>query len=768
MSKRAVRWVIVSGTMLVLIALGLTALVVVANRRGMSAPTPVPTFAPPAIALTPPSSLQDLVARYPQLADILSDQELDSAYKDFLIAYQQDGIEGATELARQRGLLTQHNEVRATLVLDTTESDELATQLEATGVIVEGVYENRVDIAVPLLLIERTASADDPGALFSQLTALQHVVRVKLPSKTRTDPRRSLLSVTGQGVQAIGADVWQDAGFVGKGVKIGVLDCGFRGYKDLLGVELPDAVQARTFIHGLDDANDSDDAHGTAVAEIIYDVAPGAELYLADYGCSGVAQGQAVEWLLEQKVKIISHSAGSSVAPMDGTGWQAELVHTVTDQGVLWINSAGNAADVHYRGRFGDQDRDGFHEFAENQETMSFQSADPFVEIALCWDDWGKADQDYDLVLLDHEGNELAWARDTQSGSPGDEPAEVIEYHGLEVGQTYHLAIYAARATHVVTFDLSLNGKVLIEFPAPEYSLRSPADAPEALAVGAVFWKNDRITSYSSRGPTADGRLKPDISAPTQVDSATYGSFGGTSAAAPHVSGAAALVWDAFPDFARRDVWNYLTLNVQDLGSEGADNAYGAGRLQLPEPPVAEPPTSRATTQPVHTPGPTDTPTAMLAATQTAAPALPTSTPHATQTPVATQTPLPTPVSGLPSELLTAAAWAAGGGGGLLLLAGFAAAIVGAARRRAQAPRLPQGPPPSVPSAPSSLPPLMTACPHCGRSVRARATFCATCGKSVVPLPPAPGIGTGAVRCRQCGQELRSGARFCARCGTQQ
>ena len=117
-------------------------------------------------------------------------------------------------------------------------------------------------------------------------------------------------------------------------------------------------------------------------------------------------------------------------------------------------------------------------------------------------------------------------------------------------------------------------------------SLGSPADAASVMAVGAIYqgyWTTGPQESFSSRGPTNDGRIKPEICGPDGVASHTRGRFWGTSAATPHVAGAAALVLSKNPSYSVAELWIVLTSLAIDMGSPGKDNIYGHGRLNLLE-----------------------------------------------------------------------------------------------------------------------------------------------------------------------------------------
>ncbi len=68
--------------------------------------------------------------------------------------------------------------------------------------------------------------------------------------------------------------------------------------------------------------------------------------------------------------------------------------------------------------------------------------------------------------------------------------------------------------------------------------------------MGAVNWADDVLEPYISQGPTLDGRTKPDIAAPSVVDSASYARDPSMAPAPPppHVAGAAALILQARPE----------------------------------------------------------------------------------------------------------------------------------------------------------------------------------------------------------------------------
>ena len=113
-----------------------------------------------------------------------------------------------------------------------------------------------------------------------------------------------------------------------------------------------------------------------------------------------------------------------------------------------------------------------------------------------------------------------------------------------------------------------------------------PANSEAALSVGAYNVTKNEIARFSSQGSTDDLRLKPDISAPADVQNNTYalelseGRFSGTSAAAPHMAGFAALVKQQFPNLSPAQLKQKILRNAAHRLYENSPNSIaGVGLL---------------------------------------------------------------------------------------------------------------------------------------------------------------------------------------------
>ena len=229
----------------------------------------------------------------------------------------------------------------------------------------------------------------------------------------------------------------------------------------------------------------------------------------------------------------------------------------------------------------GDPDADGWLNFTSTDETnMIYASAGDQITVGLRWDDpWGASANDYDLYLLDDNATVVASSTNWQDGN--DNPTETLVYTVSTSGY-YHIKVEMYSADGTARFDLFTFDHDL-QYQVAAGSLLEPADSPDDMTMGAVPWNNpDTLEYFSSQGPTTDGRTKPDLVAPDGVSNATYGTFYGTSAAAPHGAGAAVLVKQRFPAYTPDQIQGYLEANAVDLGAAGKDNQYGSGRLLLP------------------------------------------------------------------------------------------------------------------------------------------------------------------------------------------
>jgi hypothetical protein len=443
----------------------------------------------------------------------------------------------------------------------------------------------------------RVLEARVPAAALEDLAASRAVAYV---SQT-LEP--IALATAGQGPAATGADAWHTAGTDGTGVKVAIIDLGFA---DLAASkargDLPDATTNRDECSGnFGTATD----HGTAVAEIVHEMAPGAQLYLICMN-SAASLNAAKDFAIAQGVDVINMSAGffnSARGDGDGgAGTPDAIVADAASQGVLWVNSAGNDAQKHYMGTFADADADTFHEFATGDESDGIVIGGGQVGcVFMRWDQWPAATTDFDLFLTDAAANVLASGQTLQNGT--QPPVEAACLNNTGATATFHIFIRRTTGSGTPRMDLFTNNGVFgAEYSVASGSILDPAASPSAFTAGAICWQNDSLEPYSSRGPTVDGRVKPDIAGQDAVTSGVYGAFTscgssgftGTSAASPHTAGAAALVKAANPSYTPAQIRSFLESRAGPLGAAGKDNLFGAGKLLLgaaPSPSAGEAPT---------------------------------------------------------------------------------------------------------------------------------------------------------------------------------
>ena len=487
--------------------------------------------------------------------------------------------------------------------------DDVVQFLEDNGGDPRNVGEGYIEAYVPVTLLG--ALSEQPG-----------VIRVR----EIVPPQPDYGPLTSQGVQTHLAQAWHDAGYSGQGIKVGIIDGGFEGFGDLIGQELPAPVAVRCYTDigeytsNLADCEGEDVSfHGTGVAETLIDIAPAVSLYLARPLSSGDLR-ETVDWMISEGVLVINRSQGWPFdGPGDGTSPFGDsplnTVDRAVDGGIIFVNSAGNQARHSWfqHGPFSifdpDGDGDGAVEFVEGDPSNSISLGEGRGILAFVrWEgSWGGAATDFDLYVFDPDsGQVVAGSEDPQSGGGGQDPLELLQFQAPRDG-TYEIFVTYRSGDLPDWIQLIVRGEVAhIEHYTRNGSIGNPGESANRgmLAVGAThYWDTNAIASYSSQGPTPDGRVKPDIVGTACGETASYEHhirdgndcwFAGTSQASPHVAGMAALVRQKYPDFTPQQVAQVLKDYAEERGDPGADNTWGSGFAVMPphdtviEPPIID------------------------------------------------------------------------------------------------------------------------------------------------------------------------------------
>ena len=378
-------------------------------------------------------------------------------------------------------------------------------------------------------------------------------------------------------------------------------------------------------------------SHGTHVAEVVLDMAPKVDLYLSN-ARNEMQLSQAITWMMQNDVDVINYSLNNRLrGPGNGNkGGDDDSLDSfqraIASSAAPFIAiSGGNEARKNWYGRFHDNNNgnDYLQIWTYGGELNAIDlTAGETVTIALRWQGgFQYADCDLDLVLVESGTDGLETVREStnsQTGSIDHESYEVISkylvptantstrtfYIGIKIGsdgcdsndQPDWIQLQVGGTVGELTLADYDNGRFEYITDGEYFQIGVPAEVRPlsssnpgaAFAVAATDQDQHTLTAssqsvkrISSRGPTvytSSITKKPDLAGITCVRVRTGGSgeFCGTSAAAPHVAGLAALVKSRFPNKNGKDIASYLVANVLDRGTTGEDNQWGHGLAILP------------------------------------------------------------------------------------------------------------------------------------------------------------------------------------------
>jgi subtilisin family serine protease len=410
---------------------------------------------------------------------------------------------------------------------------------------------------------------------------------------------------TTEGDAAGQADLLRAQGLDGSGVIVGVISDGIDHVADAQrSGDLPNVT-----VPGGGCRRGSGD-EGTALLEIVHDLAPGAQLLFAGPQDS-FEMIQAVQCLTAAGADVIVDDLGFFAEPYFQDGPVAAAVLRAVQAGVSYHSSAGNEALQHVEQDFVATPNSTLHDFAagagDNTNTVVVPPGGTLTCILEWNDPFGASANDYDLFLLDENMRPIAASDDLQVGA--QDPIEAISV--ANVGNSNAVAnvvIDRFGQSAPRRLELFCLGASSLEHVTPDGSIIGHPALGEVVSVAAIDVADpglDEVESFSSRGPARIDfparvdRAKPDLAGFDGVSISNAGGFPacppfcaffGTSAASPHTAGVAALLLQQNPSMTPSAVQAALHKGAMDIGPVGFDDASGFGRLDavttinMPEP----------------------------------------------------------------------------------------------------------------------------------------------------------------------------------------
>lgn len=415
-----------------------------------------------------------------------------------------------------------------------------------------------------------------------------------------------------------------DYGVTGNNVKVGVISDSadtygeYGNYSGLVGKlqnsgDLPRNVTVVGDTYGT--------GEGSGMMEIVYDLAPGASLFFKNGSNTEVGFANDIELLMQQGCRVIVDDLTLGREAAFEGGVIGRKIKEFVEKGGVYFSSAANSGAIDrgssctWEGDYKNGDNasnlgGNFHDFG-NSKANRITSVGT-GRIKLWWSDpWGKSSNDYNLYVIDSNGNVLQQSVDSQNGN-GCYPFEIITLTpstASKVQSGLYVVVVKKSGAQARYLRLEVTrGGLGMATCGSAYGHNAGEDVISCAAASAsgfsrAFKSADPLENYSSDGPrhifytttgtaitagnllSTGGRIlqKPDFTAADNTLSAWtatafgYKTFGGTSAAAPHAAAIAALMLEANPNLTQTDIIEILKKSTFSGTNATWNRNYGYG-----------------------------------------------------------------------------------------------------------------------------------------------------------------------------------------------